>query len=81
MDDWGSDGPIFGPYEFAHTTYAWIIKLGRADGDCDELYVYEEMVFYDGVYYGDWSIFNLTTLEKGKYELTVFDPDKSKLPK
>jgi hypothetical protein len=21
MDDWGSDGPIFGPYHFVHTTY------------------------------------------------------------
>jgi hypothetical protein len=27
MDDWGSDGPVFGPYEFAHTTYAWDYEL------------------------------------------------------
>lgn len=23
MDDWGTDGPVFGPYEFVHTTYAF----------------------------------------------------------
>ena len=21
MDDWGSDGPVLGPYKFAHRTY------------------------------------------------------------
>jgi len=39
---------------FAHTTYAIHLKFGRPDGHCDELFVHaEDMVFYDGVYYGD----------------------------
>ena len=37
MDDWGSDGPVFGPYEFAHTIYTSSVRLGRQDGDCDSL--------------------------------------------
>jgi hypothetical protein len=53
MDDWGSDGPIFGQYEFVHTTYAYHVKLGKPEGDCDELFVYEDMLYYNGIYYGD----------------------------
>ena len=81
MDDWGTDGPVLGPYIFAHTTYASHLKLGRPDGHCDELYVHaEDMVFYDGVYYGDWSIFNQDTLKEGGYQVSQFDPDKTCLP-
>ena len=82
MDDWGSNGPIFGPYEFAHTTYAWDIKLKKPDGNCDELYIHEEdMVYYDGVYYGDWSIFDATVFENSNFQTTVFEQDKANLPK
>jgi hypothetical protein len=66
MDDWGSDGPIFGPYLFAHTTYGWDIKMRKSNGSCDELFVHEDMVYYDSVYYGDWTLFDLETLENGK---------------
>lgn len=80
MDDWGSDGPIFGPYEFVHTTYMWDLKLGKSRGNCDELYVYEDMVYYDGVYYGDWSIFDAQVLEKSQFQISVFQQDKANLP-
>ena len=53
LDDWGFDGPIFGPYDFVHTTYACHIRMG----DAHELRIVEDMVFYDGKYYGDWSVF------------------------
>lgn len=82
MDDWGTDGPVFGPYEFVHTTYASHLKLGRLDGHCDELFVHpEDMVFYDGVYYGDWSIFDHETLKEGGYQVSKFDSSKAELPK
>ena len=80
MDDWGSDGPVFGPYEFSHTTYAWDIKLGKSDGHCDELFVNEDMVYYDGVYYGDWSIFDAQVLKKSQFQISVFQQDKAELP-
>ena len=81
MDDWGTDGPVFGPYEFAHTTYACSVKLGKQNGNCDELYIYEDMVYYDGVYYGDWSIFDAKVFKKANFQTTVFKQDKANLPK
>ena len=82
MDDWGTDGPVFGPYQFAHTTYSSFLRLGRADDGCDELYISEpDMVFYDGVYYGDWSVFSEVELKEDGFELSVYDPEKAKPPK
>ena len=80
MDEWGSDGPVFGPYEFLHTTYTSFVRCGNQGGDCDSLYVHEDMVYYDGVYYGDWSVFGLEILRKGKYKPTVFEQEKANLP-
>jgi len=80
MDDWGTDGPIFGPYEFAHTTYKSILRLGRPDGTCDELYCYEDMLCYDGVFYGDWTVFGLETLGSEEYMPVAYDQAKANLP-
>jgi len=38
------------------------------------------MVYYDGVYYGDWSIFDATVLKKSQFQVSVFQQDKAKLP-
>jgi hypothetical protein len=82
MDDWGTDGPVFGPYLFAHTTYNCCLKLGKSDDGCDELYIAEpDMVFYDGVYYGDWSVFSEAELKEDSFELSLYDPEKAKPPK
>lgn len=81
MDDWGTDGPVFGPYEFVHTTYTYHIKLGRNGGHVDELFLYEDMMYYDGVYYGDWSFFSGDVLAKRNYSITSFEPEKASLPK
>jgi hypothetical protein len=81
MDDWGTDGPVFGPYEFIHTTYAFHLKLGWPDDYCDELFVHaEDLVFYDGVYYGDWSVFGQEALKQGSFQVTEFDSAKASLP-
>ncbi len=82
MDDWGTDGPIFGPYNFVHTTYRSLINLGKPDTDCDMLYVHEsDMVYYDGVYYGDWSVFDCEAVsDKSRFQISVFEQDKAKLP-
>ena len=82
MDDWGSDGPIFGPYNFAHTTYQCRLKLGKHDGSCDELHIVEpDMVFYDGVYYGDWSVFGIDELKDDDFKLSTYDSSKANPPK
>jgi len=80
MDDWGSDGPVFGPYEFAHTTYSYHVKCGKKDGGCDEIFCFEDMLFYDGVYYGDWTVFGAEILEEDRFHLTLFEQEKAKLP-
>ena len=35
LEDWGSPGPIFGPLQFGHTTYACDIKFNYADETLD----------------------------------------------
>lgn len=56
LNGWGVDGPIFGPYPYFHLTYGVEIKFD-ADG-CHTLSIVDGLVFYGGVYYGDWSIFD-----------------------
>ena len=79
MDEWGFDGPVLGPYQFIHTTYASHVKLGRSDGDCDELLVHEDMLYYDGCYYGDWSVFCKKLLKDSKYQASKFEQSKADL--
>ncbi len=58
LDDWGSSGPIFGPLEYVHTTYASHIKFAQ-NGECCDLFTGDDLIYYDGVWYGDWSVFTL----------------------
>ena len=80
MDDWGFDGPVLGPYQFVHTTYTYHVKLGRSDGNCDELHIHEDMLYYDGCYYGDWSVFGEETLNDSEYKTSKFEQSKADLP-
>ena len=57
MDGWGSDGPIFGPLAYVHTTYGDTVHIGDDVGDLGDLFLVEECLYYDGIYYGDWSAF------------------------
>lgn len=53
LSDWGADGPVFGPFDHFHTTYATDIRF-----DGGALRIVDEMVYYGGLYYGDWSVFD-----------------------
>lgn len=85
LDDWGTQGPIF-KADYFHTTYATEIKfndrnvLTIVSGDSNE----SQCVYYDGVYYGDWSVFGQGTFKAAQSELkarlATFDPEKAKLP-
>lgn len=82
MEDWGTDGPVFGPLRYVHNTYKSNIKLGVGDQD-EEIWFYEDMVYYDGVHYGDWSVIPAATVEGNRdlrSRLATFDPEKAKLP-
>ena len=73
LDSWGEDGPIFGPFPFFHMTYGCENKFGD-DGYC--LNLVEEFVYYDGMYYGDWSFCDQLD-ESMRSRLVTFDSSKA----
>lgn len=57
LDDWGAKGPVFGPLSYVHCTYASDIKFCYfGDPATCELKFVSDLVYYDGVYYGDWAV-------------------------
>ncbi len=61
LDDWGSSGPVFGPLQWFHVTYLSSFRFcyeNEPTGDTSgEFFFVEDLLHYDGVYYGDWSVF------------------------
>tara|TARA_R110002074_G_scaffold180998_1_gene345407 strand:- start:52 stop:357 length:306 start_codon:yes stop_codon:yes gene_type:complete len=60
VEDWGFDGPFIGPLSYCHITYMCHVKLAFKDGinvfDDDAIIIKDDLLYYDGNYYGDWSI-------------------------
>jgi hypothetical protein len=56
----GVEGPVFGPLKYVHVTSGFHIKFLTQNPGCDneELWVINDFVYYDGVYYVDWNVFN-----------------------
>jgi hypothetical protein len=81
LDNWGSQGPVF-LVDYVHVTYLCDIKLGidHPNGDGDLRFV-EDLVYYDGRYYGDWSVFSPSILDKEqKSRIVEFDHHKAEPP-
>ncbi|MFO0979078.1 MAG: hypothetical protein U0996_21895 [Planctomycetaceae bacterium] len=74
LEGWDVDGPTFGPFPHFQMTYFSEIRFG--EGLCLE--VVEGLVFYDGVYYGDWSF--TAEPESSDPFIHEFDPAKAVLP-
>ena len=56
--------------------------MGTNTGCTHELYVYEDLLYYNGVYYGDWSVFTDDIFEqKDTSLLQEYDEQKAKLSK
>lgn len=55
LNDWGTQGPIFGPFDWISMTYASEIRCGTLDTEAT-LKILGDLVYYDGCYYGDFSI-------------------------
>jgi len=77
LECWGSQGPVF-LVDYVHVTYCGGLKLGIPEpaGDGDLRYV-GDLVYYDGVYYGDWSVFPEALLEREprlKARLATYHP-------
>lgn len=81
MNNWGEAGPIF-ECEFVHSTYCVDIKTSNYG--LDELRFYHDMVYYGGMFYGDWSAFvpdkECRESKDFKSRLQPFDPEEAKLP-
>lgn len=63
LHDWGFDGGFIGPLQFAHMTYMTDLKLQtychkrREAGEQFYLLTHDDMLMFEGMYYGDWSVF------------------------
>jgi hypothetical protein len=80
LDDCGSDGPIFGPLQYVHTTYGREIKFTYDNTSETEgsLTVTNDLLYYDRMYYADWAAF--TDLpDTYKARIIEFDQDKASL--
>lgn len=70
MEDWGEAGPVFGPLDFVHTTYGDNIKVRVSGGNVIMFDLHSDMLFYDGMFYGDWSVF-VTTDGPSQYDRDI----------
>tara|TARA_R110000824_G_scaffold399836_2_gene605886 strand:- start:183 stop:563 length:381 start_codon:yes stop_codon:yes gene_type:complete len=82
MDDWGTQGPLL-YVDCVLVTYSDSIRLqftGQPDVEFLSEYVDGDCFFYDGVYYGDWSIQPLDDGEHVAQGKTpeLFSPEKAK---
>ena len=69
LNDWGSVGPVFGPFEDVQITYgSHIHGWPKPDSGVPklELTFDGDMIVHEGVYYGDMSIFAGYVNEQGK---------------
>jgi len=59
LDDWGPRGPWFGPLQYVAQTYMTTLRLGldpKEDRHELELEFVDELVQFEGMYYGDWVV-------------------------
>lgn len=79
LDDWGKQGPVFGPLDYVHTTYGSHVKmrftnLPETEAEVD-LHTVDDLLFYDGCYYGDWTVYDIPPADPAR--LQPFDPAKA----
>lgn len=68
MNDWGFNGPMIGPLQWCHTTYACTVRIsfesaldglryfGKAETD-HEIELSGDLLVFGGKYYGDWTVY------------------------
>jgi len=79
MDGWGDEGPVFGPFPVFHATYGTEIRFNEDNEDV--LWIVEGLVYYDEMFYGDWSVFEDPPEGSEGSLLADFDPKLARLPK
>lgn len=80
MGEWGSTGPLFGPYEWVQFTYGNGLRFGTAEDDEYLTLTKEGLAYYDGVYYGDIDIVTGSIRGVDITKAVPFEDDKSFRP-
>lgn len=88
LEDWGEQGPILGPFNFVHTTYATHLKIQTTEGIEGDLHVVgpelPDLLYYDGIFYGDWSVFSPDAVQDSGHawqpRVQLYDPAKAVPP-
>ena len=78
LNDWGFDGPILGPFSDIHITYKELIRLFVDDDWEFEVEYVEDLFYYDGKYYGDWSIITKPDIKIPEIKSRMQKPDAEK---
>jgi hypothetical protein len=77
LEDEARPGPIFGPSPYFIAVGGTEIHF---DHDSCVLEMVGDLVYYDGVLYSDWSIFDGLPSEEDQHHLTTFDAAKALVP-
>lgn len=59
MEGWGVDGPVLGPFKSVHMVYGTTMLFdvdGTGVKDIGPVLFYEDLVYYDGIFYGDFEV-------------------------
>jgi len=57
MDNWGENGPVF-RIDGLHVTYGHTIHVRPAlHAEWEDFILQDSMILYNGMWYGDWSVF------------------------
>ena len=93
MSDWGFDGPLIGPLEWCHTTYATHVRIKFSveedEGlyfeeacfpDAQDIFIHEDLITYDGKFYGDWTVFSVSPEETERLPDTFRDAARRVIP-
>jgi hypothetical protein len=78
LNGWGEDGPVL-QIEGLHVTYANHVRVG-VNGpyeDWFDLCFVEDLLYYDGMLYGDWSVFAKGTDPDLEARAVPFNLDKA----
>jgi hypothetical protein len=76
MEDWGFDGPTFGPFTTVHATYAETLRCIPPAGPECWFSLRDGLVFYDGSWFGDFAVL----VEPVPQKVELFDEEKTRVP-
>lgn len=66
LDDWGFNGPVFGPFSTVQVTYGCHIKTIDREGDLTQFTIDKDgLVEALGAFYGDFEIVDVKTFKRG----------------